>query len=555
MIGLSFGFQSLSRYDFQMRKSLLLIVALWGFQFQAQALTWSENEPLPQMGENNPYHLSEEQVLSGVRQGRLHALHYPVKVTGTVIPYEPLRKIMDRYFGGLEALGRRMGLHSYPETEGQGPYFVPFKDGVWSSEQMGLTRLNTKYGDGLTFSCAACHSANLFGRRVLGMSNRFPRANDLFLKGKKVLRLLDSHLFQAVSGASRDEISMYLETKENLRSVEPKKPQSLGLDTSLAHVALSLSHRRLDDWATKDSQQAKHPRAEILRSSVGDSKPAVWWNVKYKNKWLLDGSVVSGNPIYTNILWNEIGRGTDLHELKNWLDENPQVIQDLTTAVYQSEPPLITDFFDQSHFDLSSMKRGQTLFQNHCAKCHGQYQKAWDHAGADKLPWQEQFKTLSLQYFTQTPVINIGTDDHRRKAMSSLVQLNELEISKEMGIFIKEQPGYVPPPLLGIWARYPYLHNNSVASLCDLLTPSAKRPKFYLAREANDTGEDFDFSCNGYPVVSRPNSAQRRSEFYFDTRREGLSNQGHDQMLLNAQGQEIFSAANKKDLIRFLQTL
>ncbi|MEK6556307.1 MAG: hypothetical protein AABZ31_13755, partial [Bdellovibrionota bacterium] len=310
-----------------------------------------------------------------------------------------------------------------------------------------------------------------------------------------------------------------------------------------------------DEWATQDRTQYKKPRPEPLRHNVADSKPAVWWNVKYKNKWLLDGSVVSGNPIYTNLLWNEIGRGTHLHALKNWLDQNLQIINELTTAVYQSEPPPMTDFFSENSFDLESAKRGESLFNQACSRCHGTYEKAWALANADGLSLKEKFKTVKVNYFAQTPVINVGTDESRHLAMASLVQLNNLSISKEKGIVIRQQNGYVPPPLLGIWARYPYFHNNSVASLCDLLTPAAYRPQHYYACEANNQQQDFDFNCNGYPVVQRLTLAQIASKYFYDNRKAGLSNKGHDRMLFNQNGQEIFSGANKKDLIHFLQSL
>ena len=50
-------------------------------------------------------------------------------------------------------------------------------------------------------------------------------------------------------------------------------------------------------------------------------------------RWLLDGSVVSGNPVYTNLIWNEIGRGTDLKELEAWLDKNQKTVDEITAAV------------------------------------------------------------------------------------------------------------------------------------------------------------------------------------------------------------------------------
>jgi hypothetical protein len=42
---------------------------------------------------------------------------------------------------------------------------------------------------------------------------------------------------------------------------------------------------------------------------------------------------------------------------------------------------------------------------------------------------------------------------------------------------------------------------------------------------------------------------------FYDTRKPGLSNQGHYKMFLNADGSELLSADEKKDLIEFLKTL
>lgn len=77
----------------------------------------------------------------------------------------------------------------------------------------------------------------------------------------------------------------------------------------------------------RDRKDAKHPRETPLDHFIADSKPAVWWNVKYKTRWLSDGSVMSGNPILTNFLWNELGRGVDLVELANWVRKNPEIIE------------------------------------------------------------------------------------------------------------------------------------------------------------------------------------------------------------------------------------
>lgn len=528
------------------------IFALLFLSISAWSYSWNESEALPPEGLANPYSLGSSELTTANRAGRLHALNYPVNVTGAVLPYKPTLKMFDRYFGSIDNLGVLLGLHPYPAEEGSGPYFIPFPNGVRPKVRMGFSLVETPKGKGISFSCAACHSSMLFGRQVIGLTNRFPKANKMFVEGKRGLSVIDPNFFKVATRATDEEVDMFKSTKENLRSVEARPPLALGLDTSLAHVALSLSHRRADAWASMDSSQAKSPRKEPLRSEVGDSKPAVWWNVKYKNRWLLDGSVISGNPIYTNLLWNEIGRGTDLKELKAWFDANPQVISDLTTAVYQAEPPLVGDFFPQQKFDLTAAKRGEVVFEKRCSHCHGTYEKGW--SVNPSHPLAEQMKTVKVNYFAQTPVIDVGTDPHRYRAMKSLVQLNNLAISQDMGIKIVEQKGYVPPPLVGIWARYPYFHNNSVPTLCDVITPSKLRPDQYLAREANSTTQDFDFDCNGYPRT-RISARDRLSDKYFDTRKTGMSNMGHERMLLDEKGNELMSAQDKKDLVRYLQLL
>src|SRR5690606_8081024 len=111
------------------------------------------------------------------------------------------------------------------------------------------------------------------------------------------------------------------------------------------------------------------PRKDRLDRIPADSKPAVWWNLKYKNRWLSDGSVVSGNPIFTNILWNEIGRGADLNQIESWLHNNAKIIRELTTAVFSVEPPRMTDFFEADNFDLPLAQEGQKLFHQTCARC------------------------------------------------------------------------------------------------------------------------------------------------------------------------------------------
>jgi len=321
-------------------------------------------------------------------------------------------------------------------------------------------------------------------------------------------------------------------------------------------VALSLNKRLQDPYATRDAATQKSPRPDRLDTIPADSKPGNWWVLKYKNRWLLDGSVVSGNPIYTNLIWNEIGRGTDLKQLEGWLDDNQKIVDELTAAAFAAEPVRWTEFFPAESLDLDAAKRGKTLFDATCASCHGSYLKGWELPQAASLTLQERLATVEVKYFEQTPVHDVGTDGLRNLGMQSLVQLNDLSISKSSGVIIKPQTGYVPPPLVGIWARYPYFHNNSAPSLCAVLTKQSDRPSKYYSGEQEDPKVDFDAKCNGYPVGDAvPAAWLKDSEALYDTTRQGLGNQGHDEGVFLQNGQEMFTPAQKQDIIVFLQTL
>ena len=42
--------------------------------------------------------------------------------------------------------------------------------------------------------------------------------------------------------------------------------------------------------------------------------------------------------------------------------------------------------------------------------------------------------------------------------------------------YAQKYGGYLAPPLYGVWANAPYLHNGSVPTLHDMLRPHAERP-------------------------------------------------------------------------------
>ncbi len=511
-----------------------------------------------------------------VMAGRKHALFYPVKVTGLLIPYgpmktffnsaenDPVRQLLFRLaqvvtpFKSMNEVFNWLGVHKFPEVDDErNPNPFPVLTEREKALPMGATLMESHGRPGLTFSCATCHSADLFGVKVLGLTNRFPRANDFFHEGRRVAPYINSYVFKDLLKGTEEDRLMFVDSKDAIRYVGTKQPAVLGLDTSLAQVAMSLSKRAQDPYSTKTPDSWKKPRPNKLEKMIADSKPAVWWNLKYKNRWLSDGSIVSGNPVHTNFLWNEIGRGTDLKALEKWLIDNDETIRELTAAVFASKPPRYEKFFGVNSLDIDKAKKGQKHFAMACARCHGTYTKGWDLPEAGTLSDEALLQNVNLTYHKKTPVRDVGTDPGRYLGMKEFAgALNSLQISKSIGTVVEPQTGYVPPPLDGIWSRWPYFHNNSVPNLCALLTLAKNRPVTYWAGKANDKDRDFDQDCVGYPLADKtPPEWKKNKDLFYDTRKEGLHNTGHDAGIFIKDGVEIFTADEKMELIEYLKTL
>lgn len=534
----------------------------------AFAQDWSEGLEI-HSPRSNIYGYAPDTFIKKVNEGKRHALIYPVDVSDLLIPYQPLKTFFEsdpndpvrkviydlaRVVSPFKSMGDVygwLGVHHYPDSiQGETPNALPVLTAEEKSLPMGATLIHTEDGEALTFGCAACHTADLFGVKVLGLTNRFPRANEFFRQGQTYAPYINSFLFRDLLKATEGERLLMLKSKNVTKWVGAKEPVVLGLDTSLAQVALSLAKREKDAYATRSAKSAMFPRPNKLSKMVADSKPAVWWNVKYKNRWLSDGSIVSGNPVHTNFLWNEIGRGTDLKKLEKWLNKSQGTIDALTASVFATQAPRYEKFFGVGAINLDQAKKGQAHFVQSCQKCHGVYEKGWDQPNAKTLSKAKLVENFRITYHKKTPVTDVGTDPGRYLGMKEFSDdLNRLEISKNIKTVVVPQKGYVPPPLEGIWARWPYFHNNAIPNLCALLSPQSERPVTYVAGKAVNKETDFDQECVGYPVGDRaPAAWSKNKDYFYNTKLEGLSNAGHTAGINLTREQ-------KRELIEFLKTL
>lgn len=189
--------------------------------------------------------------------------------------------------------------------------------------------------------------------------------------------------------------------------------------------------------------------------------------------------------------------------------------------------------------DSALARSGESVYRKACAECHGDYSSG--------------IADVRLVSFPNrlVPGDEIGTDPVRWRAASPQV----LEVVRRLDYARYLDPastgGYVAPPLTGVWATAPYLHNASVPTLWHLLNPT-RRPRRFLVgghrldyeRVGIDGRPDAD-GVNRYPDGYRPWSKPR----LFDTDAPGLSNRGHE---AQAAG---LTESEKRALLEYLKLL
>src|SRR5690606_6064708 len=90
-------------------------------------------------------------------------------------------------------------------------------------------------------------------------------------------------------------------------------------------------------------------------------------------------------------------------------------------------------------------------------------------------------------------------------------------------------PGYVAPPLDGIWLTAPFLHNGSVPTL-ELVLDSTRRPRYWRRENYDSTNYDWDklgwkWEALDYGHADAPFGVE--TKYIYDTTILGHDNGGH----------------------------
>lgn len=432
-------------------------------------------------------------------------------------------------------------LEPHPQRSGNpdsGYYYLVYGDYISSGIPLGLFRQRpgaaadslrdlerTGMNDGIPYNftavraanrvtvaapnCLTCHAEYLLGNLVVGLGNN---STDYSLEQGA-----------AIGGASRAVRMMYGPNSPQWKAFFPAarsgeitapaiKTAVRGVNPADKLFAALSAHRQGADLMWLDSAQFLLP-TELVATDV----PPLW-NIDKKNA----------------LYYNGLGRG-DFARLSSAAGmltladsaEARRIDQHMTDVMAwlrTIQPPAYP-----YPVDTKLAAQGKVLFEASCAKCHGIYELGKE-TYPNLLVDLSKIKTDSLlaSSYTRFPWY------HNWYNSSWYAQ-------GPNGGKLLPTHGYVAPPLDGIWATAPYLHNGSVPTLADLLE-STKRPTFWRRKFDN---QDYDTEKLGWRYTAE--SSKNNAETY-DTTVPGYGNGGHyfgDRL----------SAEERKAVLEYLKTL
>lgn len=186
--------------------------------------------------------------------------------------------------------------------------------------------------------------------------------------------------------------------------------------------------------------------------------------------------------------------------------------------------------------DRTVAANGHTLYAANCERCHGRYDDSLERPRLVAFPnWEG----------------DVGTDRVRAAQFTPQVAgaINRSSYGRHLDVRVAQR--YSAPPLAGLWSSAPYLHNGSIPTLWQLMTPAERAVEFPVGGHALDfTAIGIALHCDAQRHCRYPSGYTPFSEpVVFDTRRPGLANAGHEREF------DGMSDADKRALIEYLKLL
>jgi mono/diheme cytochrome c family protein len=380
----------------------------------------------------------------------------------------------------------------YRQTAGTADpaYLLKGREGRNAELPYMLTSHTTDAGVELVVSnCLACHAGFFNDKLIVGLGNESADwTNDLTVTAESAGAYIEDD----------KEAAEWRHWADRMAAIAPYSlTDTIGVNPANNLTLALIAHHDPKTLAWSQQPLIEPPPEKPLPVSVPP-----WWRMQKKNALFYS---TEGRGDHARFMMTAALFCTDSVEEARAIDE---YAPDLRAFLESLQPPDYPFTIDQA-----KAAQGRTVFENTCSRCHGTY-------GANG-----SYPNLVLG------LDEIGTDPElARSGMEDAERFIRWYNESFFGELARAAPapGYIAPPLDGVWATAPYLHNGSVPTIETLLN-SNRRPQFWT-RSFDST--DYDKQALGWNYTALEHGkagADDRNERkrIYDTTLRGYSNQGH----------------------------
>ncbi|WP_026611938.1 c-type cytochrome [Methylocaldum szegediense] len=374
-----------------------------------------------------------------------------------------------------------------PET------LIPGRPGRNAELPYNLTAYTTPKGVELVVNnCLSCHAGFFDGKLVIGLGNE----NLDFTEDRTaVAESIGAYV------ENEAEAAEWRRWADRLRTITPyMKADTIGVNPAINITFALIAHRDPETLAWSPEPLIEPPPKTVAPVSVPP-----WWRVAKKNA--LFYNTEGRGDLARGMMAAALFCADDVDTVRKIDTYAPDILAYLASI----KPPAWP--FGVDH-ELA--EQGRTVFERTCSGCHGTYGE------------QPSYPNLVVG------LDEIGTDPvvaqyRTNGASDQFTQWFERSYYGELAVDAPA-PGYIAPPLDGIWITAPYLHNGSVPTI-EALLDSSKRPK-YWTRSYGSSAADYDPVALGWRYTELAEGkggakdARERKKIY-DTTLPGHSNAGH----------------------------
>lgn len=361
-------------------------------------------------------------------------------------------------------------------------------------------------------NCLGCHGGFANGELVVGLGNA---TVDFTGDPSATGGVVDAGLLAAF-GLDDAEIAQFMDMNDRfeavsdfavMRTVGNNPAEGLAVALMLHHdpETLEWSDDRLDAFEIVD--QDGKPIAEPIITS--DAPP--WWRAKKKNALFYNGMARGDQrgtmALATSICVDSVDRAMEVDA--QFVDIHAYVLT-LTAPVWPWK------------VDDKLAKDGRKIFERDCSGCHGTYAEDPTNDAEDTYP----NLLFPLDVIGTDPVVANAGVVHAPK----MVEWYNDSFYGSITPMIPDDPfpGYMAPPLDGIWATAPYLHNGSVPSI-ELVLDSGRRPDRW--KRVDFDSSNLDKSALGWPwepvEMAQDELPPEEARLVYDTAHLSQDNSGH----------------------------